>query len=133
KDFQRGLNGANRNSWVARFLGPSGGAASAFLMGVPLLARSSTFQVLSAGGSPRKSKRAGPTSQKTRGFGSIFEPMLDNQPNLVQVGSLRRAKGTLRVLHDLRLLHAVKQASKIGHTNRIRPSICILLAHFIQR
>src|SRR5262249_2922487 len=76
-----------RNSWVARFLGPSGGAASAFLMGVPLLARSSTFQVLSAGESQRKSKRAGPTDRHTGVFGIISDPLLDNQPNLVQVGS----------------------------------------------
>src|SRR5262249_21909117 len=107
-------------------------AASALLVRFPSPA-SNALRMLSTRKCLRKSERPSPSYRHTGVFGIVPDPLLDNQPNLVQVGSERWTNGTRRVLHDLRLLHAIKQASKIGHANRIRPSICILLAHFIQR
>src|SRR5215831_1761860 len=108
-------------------------------MGAPLrisrvrFARSNTLRVLSTGKCQRKSNRPGPAYGHAGVFGIVSDPLLDNQPNLLQVGSERRAKRTLHVLHDLRLLHAVEQPPEIGHTNCIWPATWILLAHFIQR
>ena len=58
-------------------------------------ARSNALRVLPTGKCQRKSKRPGPSHGHARVFGIVSYPLLDDQPNLLQVGTLRRAKRTL--------------------------------------
>ena len=69
----------------------------------------------------------------TEVFWIISHPSLDNMPQFVRLGSCGWAKRVLEFFHDFRLLHAIKQTWKIGYASRIRPTIRVLLAHFVQR
>src|SRR5262249_58015049 len=81
---------------------------------------SNPLRVLSTGKCERKSKRPSPSHGHTGVLGIVSNPLLDNQPNLLQLGSERRAKGTLCGLHDIRVLHAIKQTSQLTSTDSIR-------------
>ena len=118
--------------WWQRLKNAFGTTSSAFV-NASLQQLIAASGLLRTGKCERKSNWRSPAYRHAQVFGIISDPSLDNKPQLIRLGSYRRAKGIPQTFHDLCLLHAIEQTSKISHASSIRPAIRGLLAHFVQR